>query len=318
MRYTTGTTPVAIRKRQLCVDHSAPTTRLRRGVVALYLSEHYTAFVAHVAKNLNELAKGKVGDLPTPELLHTLEAQILDTDQIKVISLDRYGFDYSFSRARKHELESAFPDTNPIAVLILPTGLRQRETAVLRPLFEAGQSDLRALTCLVVKECLIGQVQALDHHLSSLGAHLVPVLKAVLFLQLRQMALQLVVAWIGAIEAIVPARQGDEVIPDLGSVLNTFRQKTIVPGSVQAVFECASQLRQKGSALTDAYRRVVVSRERLPGQRTHKGTHSMGFCSLAYYSHALSTEGSLDGSRLSVKKRVCEPFFHRRIHVSPR
>ncbi len=93
-------------------------------------------------------------------------------------------------------------------------------------------------------------------------------LKAALFLQLRQMALQLVVAWIRAIETIVSARQGDEVIPDLGSVLNTFGQQALMLGSVQAIFEGASHLRPKGSVLTDAPRRVAMGRERPPVGRT--------------------------------------------------
>ena len=234
------------------------------------------------------------------------------------VSLDRYGFDGAAYRAGEHELKSVLPDAKSIGTEVLPSGLRQGETAVLRPLFEAGQSDPRTLRSLVVEVRLIGQVQTFDHHLSSLGSHEVPVLKAALFLQLRQMTLQLVVAWIRAIETVVTTRQGDEVIPDLGSVLNASRQKTIMSGSVRAVFERASQLRQKGSALMDARRRVAIGREQPPAERTHKGTQNPVYHrqvvsrSLVCYSHALPTDGPLSGSRLSVKERVCEHFFQRR------
>ncbi len=74
MTYATPAPPMTIRKRQLRVDGTALATRLRRGVGALYLSEHYTALLAHVAKNLHELAKGQIRHLPSPELLHPLEA----------------------------------------------------------------------------------------------------------------------------------------------------------------------------------------------------------------------------------------------------
>ncbi len=380
MRYTTGTTPVAIREPQLLVDRSALATPLRRGVVALYLSEHHPALLAHVAKNLHELAKGQVGDLSAPELLHTLERKVFDAEEVEAVteivcgfeepisalpsntpmgtsktttgrspvtrplalptqcpaessdfhlghpeelrrfnltsiaqreenlqaevhphrvryflvwswvgrflddteakpeitaavSLDRDGFDGAAYRAREHKLESALADAHPIGAFVLPTGLRQGEAAVLRPFFERRQTNPGTLSCLVIEVRLIGQVQPLDHHLSSLGAHAVPVLKAALFLQLRQMTLQLVVAWIGAIKAIVATRQGDEVIPDLGSVLNTFGQQALMPGSVQAVFEGASHLRDKasvrpkGSALTAAPRRVAMGRESPPVRR---------------------------------------------------
>ena len=86
MHYTTRTTPVTIREPQLPVDRSAPATRLRRWIVALYLSKYYTALVAHVAKNLHELTKGQIRDLSAPEYLHTFQAQIFDPDEIKRIA----------------------------------------------------------------------------------------------------------------------------------------------------------------------------------------------------------------------------------------
>ena len=197
------------------------------------------------------------------------------------ISFDGDGFDRACDFAREHELERALADAHPIVTEVLPPRLRQGEAAVGRPFFERRQTDPRTLSCLVIEVRLIGQVQALDHHLSSLGAHLVPVSKAALFLQLCQMALQLVVAGIRAIKPIVATRQGDEVIPDLGSVLNTSRQQALMLGSVEAVFEGASHLRDKESALTDAPDRVAMSRERPPVRRTHKGTQKVVLRSLA-------------------------------------
>ncbi len=168
----------------------------------------------------------------------------------------------------------AFPAQCPIesAYRILPFAeeLRRFDLASIAQREKNLQAEVHpgTLSCLVIEVRLIGEVQPLDHPLSSLGAHAVPVLKAALFLQLRQMALQLVVAWIRAIKAIVATRQGDEVIPDLGSVLNTFGQQALMLGSVQAVFEGASHLRPKGSALSDAPGRVAMGRERPPVRRT--------------------------------------------------
>jgi len=375
MHYTTHTTPVTIRERQLLVDRSALATPLRRGVGALYLSEHHPAFVAHVAKNLHELAKGQVVHRATPEPLHALQAKVFDADEVEAVaeivcgfeepisalpgntpmgtcqtttgrspmarslalptqrpvqsgdlhlslfeeqrrfnlasiaerqkglqaevhphrvhyflvwswggrrlddteakpeitaavSFDGDGFNLSGDFAAEHELERPASDAHPVGAEILPPGLRQREGGILRALFERRQTHPGPLSRLVIEVRLIGQIQALDHHLSSLGAYLVPVLKASLTLELRQMALQLVVAWIRAIEPIVATTQGDEVIPDFGSVLDTPDEHPVVLGSVQAVFEGASHLRQKGSALTDAPRRVAMGRERPPVRRS--------------------------------------------------
>ena len=106
MRYTTRTTPVAIREHQLRARRSAPTTPLRRGVVALYLAEYDAALLAHVAKNFHELAKGQIRHLPTPKFLHTLEAQILNADQIKPIAEIMRGLE---------EPIPAFPGNTPMA-----------------------------------------------------------------------------------------------------------------------------------------------------------------------------------------------------------
>ncbi len=86
MRYTTGTTPPAIREPQLLVDRSAPATPLRRGVVARYLSEHYATLLADVGQDLHELAKGQIVHLSTPEPLHALQAKVFDADEVETVA----------------------------------------------------------------------------------------------------------------------------------------------------------------------------------------------------------------------------------------
>ncbi len=105
MRYTTGTTPPAIRERQLLVDRSALATPLRRGVVALYLMEHYAALLAHVGQDLHELAKGQIGDLSTPEPLHALERQVFDANEVEAVTEIVCGFE---------EPIPAFPGNTPM------------------------------------------------------------------------------------------------------------------------------------------------------------------------------------------------------------
>ena len=100
-------------------------------------------------------------------------------------------------------------------------------------------------------------------HLSSLGADFVPVLEAALLLELREMLLHLVVAWVRAVAPVVSACQGHEVIPDLASVFDTPDEHPVVPGSVETIFECSPQLRQ--TALAKADRRVVGSHEQASG-----------------------------------------------------
>ena len=68
------------------------------------------------------------------------------------VSLDRDGFDGSAYRARERELENALPDAHPIGAFVLPPCLRQGEAAVLRALFETGQSDPGTLSYLVIEE----------------------------------------------------------------------------------------------------------------------------------------------------------------------
>ena len=86
VRHTAFTSPVTIREPQLLVDRSAPATPLRRWIVALYLSKHYTALVAHVGQDLHELTEGQIRDLAAPEHLHAFQAQIFDPDEIKRIA----------------------------------------------------------------------------------------------------------------------------------------------------------------------------------------------------------------------------------------
>ena len=86
VRHTAFTSPVTIRERHRGVDRSAPATRLRRWIVALYLSKHYTALVAHIAKNLHELTEGQIRDLSAPEHLHSFQAQIFVPNEIKRIA----------------------------------------------------------------------------------------------------------------------------------------------------------------------------------------------------------------------------------------
>ncbi len=86
MRYTTGTTPPAIREPQLLVDRSALATPLRRGVVALYLAEHHPTLLADVGQDLHKLAKGQVRDLSTPKPLHALQAKVFDADEVEAVA----------------------------------------------------------------------------------------------------------------------------------------------------------------------------------------------------------------------------------------
>ena len=378
MRYTTGTTPPAIREPQLRVDLSAPATHLRRGVVALYLMEHYAALLAHVAQDLHELAKGQVADLSTPEPLHALQAKVFDAHEVEAVaeivcgfeepistlpsntpmgpcqtttgrsavartvllpaqipvqsgdllvrfteelrrfnltsiaqgeknlqaevhphrvhyflvwswmgrrlddteakpeitaavSFDGDGFNRAGDFAAEHELESPASNAHPVRAEILPPGLRQREGGILRALFERRQTHPGPLVCLGVEVRLIGQVQPSDYHLSSLGADFIPVLEAALLLQLREMLLHLVVAWVLAVEPVVATRQGDEVIPDLGSVFDALDEHPVVPGSVETIFECSPQLRPKRTALAKTDRRVVGSHEQASGSMHPQG-----------------------------------------------
>ena len=137
MRYTTGTSPPAIREPQLLVDRSAPATPLRRGVGALYLAEHYAALLAHVAKNPHELAKGQVGDLLAPEQLHTLEVQIFDADEIKRIAELMGGLE---------EPIPAFPGNAPMGTGKATTGL----FPVPRPLPLSGKAPVESADLLLL------------------------------------------------------------------------------------------------------------------------------------------------------------------------
>ncbi len=140
MRYTTRTTPPAIREPQLRVDRSALATRLRRWVVALYLFEHHPALLTHVAKNLHELAKGQIRHLPTPELLHTLEAQILNADEIKPIAELMRGleepvppFPGNASMTTSKAATGRSPVTRPLA---LPAQIPAQSSDLLLPFME--------------------------------------------------------------------------------------------------------------------------------------------------------------------------------------
>ena len=187
------------------------------------------------------------------------------------ISFDGDGFDRACDFAREHELERALADAHPIVTEVLPPRLRQGEAAVLRSPLERRQAYPRAFTGLVVEVRLIGQVQPSDYHLSSLGADFIPVLEAALLLQLREMLLHLVVAWVVAVEPVVATRQGDEVIPDLGSVFDALDEHPVVPGSVETIFECSPQLRPKRTALAKTDRRVVSSHEQASGSMHPQG-----------------------------------------------
>ena len=355
MRYTTHTSPVSIRKRQLVVDHAAGRARFRRWVIALYLLQEYASLLTYVREDLHELAKSQIGHLATPEPLHALQRQVFDANEVEAVaefmrgfeepiptlpgntpmgtsqatmgrspvtrrdgspsrfplstqcpvqsgdlrlghpeeqgagdlasvaqceeslqaeihshrvryflvwywigrflndretepeiaaavSFDGDGLDRTSDFSGEHELERALSDSEAVTALVLPSGLCQGERRVLRSLLERRQTYPRALSCLVVEEGLVGQVEPLNDHLSSLGANPVPVLKAPLFLELRQVTLQLVVAWIRAVEPVVPTRQGHVMVPDLGGVFDTLDEHPVMLRAIQAVFECASQL----------------------------------------------------------------------------
>ncbi len=164
------------------------------------------------------------------------------------IPLDGDGFDYTFPTetggygAGKDEFVSTLTDSDSVAAFVLPSRLCEGKAAVLGALLETRQPDVRSLTSNAIEERLVGQIQSLYHHLSSLRAHLVPVSKASLLLQLREVSLEIIVARILAIQTVVATTQGDMVVPYLRGVLNAPCQKAIVPVLIEAIFERTSHL----------------------------------------------------------------------------
>ena len=158
------------------------------------------------------------------------------------VSFDGDGLDGAGHFSGEHELVRLASNPEAVAAEVLPSGLSEGERRVLRALLERRQTYPWTFSCLVVEVGLVGQVQAFNDHLGSLRTDTVPVLKAMLLLQLRQMTLQLVVARIRAVEPVVSARQGDEMVPDLGGVFDTLDEHPVVLRAIQAVFECAPQL----------------------------------------------------------------------------
>ena len=158
------------------------------------------------------------------------------------VSFDGDGLDGAGHFSGEHELVRLASNPEAVAAEVLPSGLSEGERRVLRALLERRQTYPWTFSCLVVEVGLVGQVQAFNDHLGSLRTDTVPVLKAMLLLQLRQMTLQLVVARIRAVEPVVSARQGDEMVPDLGGVFDTLDEHPVMLRAIQTVFEGASQL----------------------------------------------------------------------------
>lgn len=158
-----------------------------------------------------------------------------DPEVTTAITLYRDGLDFALNGVRLDKFVVAFPAAHAVPAKKLPPCLCERERGVARAFLEAGSPGTSYR-----EEALVGLIQAVYHILPGLRVEPIPS-TLVSLLELRKMALHLVVARILAVQVVVAPCQGDEVIPYLRGKSYLTNQMFVSLGTVQAVFKRLSQ-----------------------------------------------------------------------------
>lgn len=161
----------------------------------------------------------------------------------QVIPFDRHRLDVALNRPGKGEFVRRAVDDDTITTLVFPSCLLQCEAAVFIDLPEAWATVSWPLTSLVGEEALVRLVVPLHQFLNCLAAYHLPEGKPWrAAAQLCQMALHVVAADVLAGQTVVAPLQGNHVVPNDTSDVNTLIQPLVAAIVVEAVLESAANV----------------------------------------------------------------------------
>lgn len=72
--------PVALLEGEFRIDPTTNVARFAGRYPSVDFDDLSTSIAAHPFQDANELREGKVGNLPSPQALHSVEIQVLDAD----------------------------------------------------------------------------------------------------------------------------------------------------------------------------------------------------------------------------------------------
>ena len=158
------------------------------------------------------------------------------------VALDCDRLDLAFHRAAEGELIVQLADLNPVAAVVFPTGLLEREASVFLHLLEPGPTGLaRSLAGLVLEEPPIGRIVSLDYVLYRLTAEQLP-LRAATVPQLGDVLHHAELVDISAKHAVVAPLQGRGMVPDDPGHVYLLNKRPVSPVVVEAVFQGLADL----------------------------------------------------------------------------